>query len=46
VDLHEALLIEIGTEEIADTRLDAEDGLGGTSSKVDNTIIETYSLRE
>jgi hypothetical protein len=46
VNLNEALSVKVGAEEVADTGLDAEDGLSGTSSKVDNAIVETYSLRE
>jgi len=46
VDLNEALPVKVSAEEVADTGLDAEDGLSGTRSEIDNTVVETYSLRE
>jgi hypothetical protein len=46
VDFNEALSVKVSSEEVADTGLNAEDGLSGTSSEVDNTIVETNSLRE
>lgn len=46
VDLSEAETVEVLAEDVADTRLDAEDGLVGGGTEVHDTVVKTGGERD
>jgi len=46
VDLNEAERVEVLAEDLADTRLDAEDGLVGRGAEVHDTVVEAGGERD
>lgn len=45
MDLDKLLAVEVVTEQLADTRLDAEDGLVGRRAEVEDTVVKTGRKR-